>query len=219
MKIMLKKFLTTLQILNPLAKSKSNLRKTKAQSLVEFAITLPIIIVLLSGVVEFGFALNYYLSLLDATREAARFGSGSDPFMSGYGSSPNTNFYSTVAGMVASSLDPKMRIPTYEGRRIPLDSTIDDVIVTVYGINNGVATQFPTTGPYKLFGNQNSVFTATSIQSQFTSSSPNAGVLVVEVHYNYRMVLNLPWLSPFVPNPMMMRSYTIMPLGAAEPPN
>ncbi|MCL4271397.1 MAG: pilus assembly protein [Anaerolineales bacterium] len=192
-------------------------QKSKAQSLVEFAITLPIILILLTGVVEFGFALNYYLSLLDATREAARFGSGLDPFTAGYNSATNNQFYSVISSLVASNLDPRLRpgFTTYEGRRIQLDPASDDVIITVYGVQSGIATQFPPSGPFRLYGNQTSMFNTTNIQSQFQSGSPNAGVLVVEVHYTYHHVLRLPWLSPL--NPMTLRAYTIMPLGAAEP--
>ena len=48
---------------------KRNAHKTRGQSLVEVAIAFPVLIILFSGVIEFGFILNYYLSLLDATRE------------------------------------------------------------------------------------------------------------------------------------------------------
>ena len=66
-------------------------RKSKGQSLVEFAIAFPIVIMLFAGVVEFGFILNYYLSLLDATRESARYSSNLDPFA-------DPSFYSVTAG-------------------------------------------------------------------------------------------------------------------------
>ena len=42
----------------------------KGQSFVELAILFPLLIMLLSGVVEFGFLLNQYLDLLDGAREA-----------------------------------------------------------------------------------------------------------------------------------------------------
>jgi len=60
-------------------RSKSS--RGRGQSLVEIAIALPVLLILLSGMVEFGFMLNYYLSLLDATREAARLYSNFDPFL------------------------------------------------------------------------------------------------------------------------------------------
>lgn len=190
-------------------------RKTKAQSLTEFAIALPILFLLLSGVVEFGFALNYYLSLLDATREAARFYSNGDPFNSN--GTDKMSFYSDTAAMVRANLDPLIINPSYVGRRIELDSAADDVIVTVYAKDSSNVTQYPTSGPYQMYGHATTMFTTTDIQNDFTSGSPNAGILVVEVHYTYHQVMKLPWLTPFVPDPFVLKAYTMMPLVAAEP--
>lgn len=191
------------------------MHKTKAQSLVEFAITLPIILLLLSGVVEFGFALNYYLSLLDATRQAARWGSNLDPFNPD--NSDNYTFYSGVAGEALYNLDPSIVNPSYEGRRIALDSSADDIIVSVFSIDGTTVTRYPTAGSYRLYGNATPIFNTTSISNHLVSGAPNAGVLVVEVHYGYHQVLRLPWLTAFVPDPMFLRAYSIMPLSAAEP--
>jgi hypothetical protein len=192
-------------------------RKSKAQSLTEFAIALPVLFILLSGVVEFGFALNYYLSLLDATREAARYYSDGDPFDED--GADDINFYSNTAALALSNLDPTI-VPgneAYQGRRIPLDSATDDIIVTVYTKSEDGVLSYPTAGPYQLYGHATSKFDTTEISSRFESGSPNAGILVVEVHYNYHQVMKLPWLSPFVPDPFTLTAYSIMPLAAAEP--
>lgn len=186
----------------------------KAQSLVEFAITLPIIIILLSGVIEFGFALNYYLSLLDATREAARFYSDQDPFN---GTADNASFYAGAAAMVRASLDPSVIDPSYKGRRIVLDPSTDDVIVSVFRVTGSTVTLRPTSGSFRLYSHQTPIFNSAAIQNQLISGAPNAGLVVVEVHYNYHQVLKLPWLTLFVPDPMMLRAYTIMPNRYAEP--
>jgi hypothetical protein len=189
--------------------------KSKAQSLAEFAIALPILLLLLSGVVELGVALNVYLSLLDATREAARYYSNADPFNTD--GSDNMAFYAETAALARSNLDPYLADPSYQGRRIVLDPAVDDVIVTVYGKSESGAIQYPTSGPYRMYNNQTSLFTPLKIESRFESGSPNAGILLVEVHYNFHQVMRLPWLSPFVPDPLLLRAYTIMPLAAAEP--
>ncbi len=42
--------------------------KSKGQSLVEIAITLPMLLALFASMIEFGFMLNYYMALIDATR-------------------------------------------------------------------------------------------------------------------------------------------------------
>lgn len=49
-------------------------RNKKGQALVEFAIILPVIMLLLMGMLEFGMMLNTYLELENASREGARTG-------------------------------------------------------------------------------------------------------------------------------------------------
>ena len=50
-------------------------RGERGQSLVELALTLPVILFLIVGVVEVGNALNAYLTLVDGARDGARLGS------------------------------------------------------------------------------------------------------------------------------------------------
>ncbi|WKZ38141.1 MAG: TadE/TadG family type IV pilus assembly protein [Anaerolineales bacterium] len=190
-------------------------RKRRGQSLVEFAIAFPVIILLFSGVVEYGFILNYYLSLLDATRESARFYSNLDPFNED--GTDNIDFYSGAAAMVRASLDPQVVNPSYVGRRIILDPATDDVIITVYGATAGSVVNYPVAGPFHMYNNRPPIFTNADIEGRLVSGSPNAGILLVEVHYSYDQVLKLPWLAPFVSDPLILRSYSMMPLSAAEP--
>jgi Flp pilus assembly protein TadG len=188
---------------------------------VEFAITLPVLILLFSGLVEFGFALNFYLSLLDATREAARIYSNGDP-LADDGTDIMT-FYSDTATRVLYNLDPQLENAAFIGRRIELDASQDDILVTAYAWSENDAGQvtvvrYPTSGTYSLYHRATSRFTNEMIADRFEPGSPNAGILVVEVYYNYRQRLAIPYLEPFVPNPLPMRAYTIMPLSAVEPP-
>lgn len=46
----------------------------KGQSLVEFALILPVLLLLLLGIVEFGLAFNAHVTLVHAAREGARYG-------------------------------------------------------------------------------------------------------------------------------------------------
>jgi hypothetical protein len=204
---------------------KGNRRKSKGQSLVEVAISFPILIILFSGVVEFGFILNYYLSLLDATRDAARLYSGGDPFDSDHFRSPfdADTFYYDAAFQVQRILDPVIDKPTYKGRRILLDPTIDDVIVSVYSASSSQVKPCRSPAAFHLFptwgaaGNQTSMFNTSTISNAHGSGDPDEGFLVVEVHYKYHQVLGLPWMKPF--DPIILRAYTIMPIRAAEPPS
>ena len=51
-----------------------SLRNEKGQSLVEFAILLPFLLLLLMGILEFGIMLNSYLTIHNSAREGARLG-------------------------------------------------------------------------------------------------------------------------------------------------
>ncbi len=221
-------------IISSLMKTKPPLnrrtRKPQGQSLVEVAIAFPVLIMLLTGVVEFGFILNNYLSLLDATRDAARYWSNSDPFVwdpdplvAPYGSD---TFYYETARDVEKILDPSINDPDFEGRRIPLDPALDDVIISVYGADDTGVIDWRESdgGPYHLLpgpghpvGNASSVFTKDDVENTRVSDAPNAGILLVEVHYNYHHVLNLPWMTAWLPNPLHLQAYTIMPIRAGEP--
>jgi len=198
-------------------------RKSRAQSLVEFAITLPMLLLLFSGLVEFGFALNYYLSLLDATREAARYYSNFDPFDPVTGADLES-FYRGAAEEAYANLDPTKRIggSGYQGRRIILDTTQDDILVSVFswaddsrGLERfpSAAATFATAGTFRLFKNSTSKFTDAMIAAQFPGGSPNAGLVLVEVHYHYSPILT----RLFLREPLLLRAHTIMPLSAAEP--
>ena len=56
------------------------LKKHRAQSFVEFALVLPILLLILLGVVELTLFIGSYINIVDMTREAARFASNRDPF-------------------------------------------------------------------------------------------------------------------------------------------
>lgn len=54
-------------------KKRWQLRGNKGQSLVEFALTLPVLLIMFAGLVEVGAALRNYLVLVNANREGTRF--------------------------------------------------------------------------------------------------------------------------------------------------
>jgi Flp pilus assembly protein TadG len=55
------------------AKSNSRRRKrTRGQALVEFALVVPVFLVILSGILDFGFMLYSRMSVINASREGAR---------------------------------------------------------------------------------------------------------------------------------------------------
>lgn len=207
-------------------------RKAKAQSMVEFAILLPVLIMLFSGMVEFGFMLNSYLSLLDATRQAARLYSNTTPFY--LDTATNTieddlNFYLDCAQSAVDILAP----PTDpDARRIVLDPTRDDVVISVLSVSIDAAPDPDVISTivrhpegslyYSLYGNQLSIYSDADIENFMTQNGRTpveTGILIVEIYHGYKGVLKLPWVAAFMndDNPVTLHASTIMPLVAAKP--
>jgi Flp pilus assembly protein TadG len=56
----------------PLIKTKQRLENQRGQTMAELALVLPVLLVLLLGIAQFGVAFNNYISLTDAVRAGAR---------------------------------------------------------------------------------------------------------------------------------------------------
>lgn len=208
----------------------AKVRKSNGQSLVEFGLLLPILLMLFTGMVEFGFMLNSYLSLLDATRQAARLCSNGNPFQL----DPITNtivdnvaFSPYCAQAVVDSLAPPS---DPNARQMVMDQTRDDVVISVLRVNVDTATdtislieRFPEGSLFfSYYGNHNSGYTDTDIEEFMTQNSTvpvETGILIVEVFFGYEGVLKLPWVEAFMSDadPVMLHASTIMPLVAAKP--
>jgi hypothetical protein len=222
---------------NRLARQK---RYTKAhgQSMVELAITLPVLLLLFSGLVEFGFILNYYLSLLDATRESARIYSTQDPFTYDAVNDvliDNTVFYQSAASMVYTELAPFNEQDT--SRRVILDPDTDDIIVSVFNVENTGPvnpsnvcnpaapnpektitrhpSDSPTPGSFRYYENQTSGVSISDICAHLISGSSPTALLLVEVYYSYTPLLAIttPILNiAAVEGPLKLHAYTLMPM-------
>lgn len=207
----------------PLERSASRSRHARAQSLVETALLLPVLLLILSGLIEFGFLLNRYLVLLDAVRNAARFSSdslytaafpdtGCDIGATSY---PHfTDFFGQTACLLVRELG-------NETPSVTLDMARDDVIVTAFSVESGGSvSRHPAhlgENGFSYFGNRASDITTADIAAELDAGTPNTGLLLVEVWYNYDQVLALPWITVFVPDPVLLHLHTVMPLVSAEP--
>lgn len=213
----------------------------KGQSLIEIALLFPLLLMMLSGMVEFGFLLNQYLNLIDGVREAARYSSDGDPSQIAVDwitSDPvknnecnsTTNFYLQAACLTTQIIRP-----------IVLDNGADDVVISVFGVADGlVVARHPTSpadpapgtetsGEWHLYGVGTgcdpvsddycnpSRFSNGDINAFLDAAAPNTGLILVEVFYDYEQVLKLPWITIFLPDPVHLHAYAIMPLVAAEP--
>lgn len=216
------------------ALTKRRPRRRVGQSLVEFAILLPVLLIMLSGLIEFGIMLNYYLDLIDAAREAARWAADADPIRddSGVFVGDFNPFYTRTQTLTKQSL-----LAASDNRIDWLDDpadlgddadddcgvTIDggnDIVISAFGVMNGTVTQrFPTgwANGIPLCGNQSSEFTTAEIAAMLDPLAPTTGMVLVEVFYDYHMVMALPWITAFVPDPITLHAYSIMPNANVEP--
>jgi Flp pilus assembly protein TadG len=83
-------------------------RGERAQSLAEMAILLPIFLILVFGIIDFGMGLRAYIQVAQATREGARFGVlGNQPgsFSAGGSGDCNGSTSTNVVGKVCSTID------------------------------------------------------------------------------------------------------------------
>ena len=75
----------------------------KGQSLVEFAISLTVMLILLAGTVDFGIGLFHYIAMREAAQEGALYGSIAPPPYAGNFNCPNRNIAEICARVVNSS--------------------------------------------------------------------------------------------------------------------
>lgn len=247
------------------------MKKHRAQSFVEFALVLPILLLILLGVVELTFFIGTYINLVDLTREAARFASNRDPFTptGTQTCTPSASklfdfFYDTSCIFSPLEGNPSCvaNDPFCNGfnSTVPLKPYEDDILIYVFTesaitvtqngtpvlqpvISSNILCNVSTTGgcvPWAWSnhdadtthntnwrrecnslttpGTSTPSFTPAIIQSYLSSGAmPDKGFVVVEVVYCYHQALNIPILSNFLPNPIKIDTYSIMPLPAAQP--
>jgi hypothetical protein len=194
-------------------------KREKGQSFVELSLVIVFLMIFVAGVVEFGFMLNEYLNMVDASREAVRYSSNFDPFIRDLETGDpvvdadgnnvvDEQFYEQTIELTRDVLAP-----------VELDAALgDDVVVSFFSVGDGIFIRYPLgTQGWSANSNQVSKLTDAEIQSRLDSTAPPTGVLVVEIFYHYSQKLRLPIFTAFVRDPMPVYAYAVMPLTAAEP--
>lgn len=185
---------------------KVDMKRERGQSFIELSLVLVFLALLVAGVIEFGFLLNNYLNLVDASREAVRFSSNFDPFDDSGNEDPD--FYIQTGQLTEQVMAPLTLDP----------ANGDDIVITFFSIADGVYLRYPNDQGWSVYGNQTSALTNAEIQSRLVTGAPPAGVLLVEIFYNYPQFLKMPFFTAIVPDPIPVYVYAVMPLTAAEPP-
>jgi hypothetical protein len=199
---------------------KRNRTGARGQSLVELALVLALLLFMLLGIVEYGFLLNRYLNLVDATREAARFGANVNPFDANFNLDMNFFVRPDTSQPPSIPANPPGLSDMVEDFMLPValdPARGDDIVISFFSVGGTSVRRFPDSDGFSRFGNQTSKFTDAQIAARLQSTAPATGVLLIEVYYNYPQVLHLPLFTNVIPDPIPVYSYAIMPLSAAEP--
>ena len=199
-------------------------KKGRGQSLIELALLFPVLLIVLSGLMEFGFLLNDYLSLMDAARNGARFSSDSDYTSadSEHDCTITQDFFRQTACAVNQEL-------SREQPNIAVDTTEhDDIVISVFSVDkgSGIVNRYPaafgedgwsfaldSTGTRE----RSSKFSNAEVNGRLDPGAPSTGLLLVEIYYSYEQKLALPWIRAFLDDPLILHAYTFMPLVSAEP--
>lgn len=206
----------------------------RGQALIELALIFPALLVLLSGLVEFGFFLNQYLGIQDAARNAARFASDSLYYMRDNVAdcSATRDFYRQTACLVNSELRQERPYIFMDDNGTPDDFTDDfldptrgdEIIVSAFSVaGSTVHARFPDNDGWSYAADLGvgtglpSRFSNEDVNAMLDASAPSTGYVLVEVVYHYDQLLNLPWITAFVPDPTPLYTYAFMPLVSAEP--
>jgi hypothetical protein len=203
----------------------SRYRRSKGQSLVELALLLPVLLIMVSGMVELGFLMNHYLALIDAARNSARFSSNSlydhrEANSACSGSDTTEDFYFQTACVALQELSqerPTLTLNLADG---------DDIVVSAITVRGGsppsiIRQDYSNGWSYSealgMARNQSSTMSDAEILARLESGAPSTGLILVEIFHRYHHFLGLPWITAFIPNPLPVHVYAFMPLTSAEP--
>ncbi len=170
-------------------------RGGQGQGLVEFIAVLPILLLLLAGLVETVALGNDYLRLQATVREGARFGS--------HASVPATEAGAEqIRDLVLSQLEAK--------KMARLDPEQDILVIfasfDARGKERIKRVQYPSSS-----ATCPSALTAAELLARAGRRPGNADLVAVEVCLSHPQLLGLPLVSDFLPNPLRLHLYVIMP--------
>ena len=211
--------------------------RERGQSMVEMAISLPILLVLLVGAVEVGMYYNTYMTLTDATRAAARYSANGSPASkdSSNDCGVTEDFFKKAACLAMQNLP-----------GVKFDPVRDDIVVSLFLIKKGevkrrIVDSYPAgqSVPASVLGTggwsrcrslpvlgsagcvpaesrfPNSVIVDRLKQFPNWATAPDSAYVLVEIYHVHHQFLGLipPGLA-FLPQEVVMHAYSIMPVPA-----
>jgi Flp pilus assembly protein TadG len=156
----------------------------------EVALTLPLLVVLLVGLVEVAFMARTYLALVEASREGARVGAR--------GAANFDN--SEILTLVQQDLS-RQGLSTATG--------LKDVIVVRADVGPGaVINQY---NAYSMLGSgRPAQLSQDALRSSLVAGDPQTRLIGVEIYFDHKPLLGFPLVSDIFPDPFFLHAYSIM---------
>jgi hypothetical protein len=199
------------------------------QSLVELSVLSLFLMLLVAGIAEYGMLLNRYLNILDGAREAARYNANYNPFCPESSMDPacppgqvTPDYYESTALVATQVIYPVVLDPNRGDDIVVSFFTVDGAAITGrYPIADGQSgwSWSEHKAGYSGGRNQSSRQNSSLILSRMDPSAPDVSVSLVEVFYNYPQTLRLPIFTQFIPDPIPVYTFAIMPIKNVTPPS
>jgi hypothetical protein len=228
-------------ILRHLTSRRGQKARERGQSMVEMALAFPVLLIILVGAIEIGMYYNTYLTLVDATREAARYSANGTPASKDSRNDCNVteDFFKKAACLTMQNLP-----------GITFDPARDDIVISLVLIKKAegavwkrVVDSYPATQSLpnsvldtfvgraswsrcqSVLGSAGCVPAESRLSSailadrlkQFPdwATAPKSAYVLVEIYHVHRQFLGLipPGLD-FLPQEVVMYAYSIMPVPA-----
>lgn len=159
------------------------------QSMVELALTLPLLVVLLVGLVEVAFIGRTYLVLLEGTREGARLGARGAAIYS------NDSIHTLVEqDLSREGYDTEALMDVFIVRAVvgPGQTVSDYEVTSMRGSGRT---------PY---------LSKALLTSRLKPDDPRGHLVGVEIHFDHKPLLGFPGISDIFPDPFALRPYSLM---------
>jgi Flp pilus assembly protein TadG len=190
-------------------KTETHQRKTepaRGQSLIEFVLVLPALLILLLGLIELALVLRAQLVLTNANREAARYASHG-AFTDEQVAERATIAFSQQLPLELSGPDAnvgiiitRFHIPSGDA-----EATYDPPYIT------GTLTYTASSGEVRATPSKLELDTyAQTLKEQNASYFTTNDVVIVETYYHHSQILNAPLIEWFFPEPMVLYMRTAM---------
>jgi hypothetical protein len=181
-------------------------RRARGQSLLEFALALPVLLILFLGLIEVALAMRAQLVLTNANREAARFAS--------YGAFTDEQVVERTLIAFSDQLPVELNGP---------DANTGIIITRFHIPSGGGQPEYEEpyiTGTLTYANDAGTVFTETSeiepasyaleLKQQNEDFFTANDVVLVETYYFHRQVLHAPLVEWFIPEPIVLYRRTAM---------